>query len=119
MLDLPKGVADAVSFLAVAAIGFLCVSVILSILRKKYIDIEFPKIVDYVGGAIFGTLSFFFIASFAVSLLLSFPTSAVIRDTIRDSVAGRFLLQRCHITIAIRYVQCCRRSSSERVRKAK
>lgn len=91
VFNFPKGVADAVSFLSVAAVGFICVSIILSLLRRKYIDIEFPKVVDSIGGAIFGSLSFFFIASFAVSLLLSFPTSAVIRETIRDSIAGRFL----------------------------
>lgn len=63
VFNFPKGVADAVSFLSVAAVGFICVSIILSLLRRKYIDIEFPKVVDSIGGAIFGSLSFFFIAS--------------------------------------------------------
>ena len=46
------------------------------------------------GGAFFGVLSFFFIASFAVALLLSFPVSEVIKDSIRNSVSGRFLFIR-------------------------
>lgn len=91
IFNLPKGLADAISFLVVAAAGFILVSMILSLLRKKYVDINFPNAVDKIGGAIFGTLSFFFIASFAVSLLLSFPTSSVIRSSIRESIFGGFL----------------------------
>lgn len=34
LFNFPKGVSDAVSFLGVAALGFICVSVILSLLRN-------------------------------------------------------------------------------------
>ena len=90
-LSLAKGISDAIAFLAVSFVGFIVVSFLLSIFRKKYIKIELPKNADVIGGLIFGTLSFFFIASFAVSLLLSFPTSALIKDSIRNSVSGKFL----------------------------
>src|SRR3990167_10588036 len=90
IFSFPKGISDAISFLVIAAFSFLVVSYLLSILRKKYISITFPKAVDKIGGAIFGSLSFFFIASFAVALLLAFPTSAVIRNTIKDSYSAQF-----------------------------
>lgn len=88
---LTKGISDAVSFLLVSAISFTFLSALLSILRKKYLLLRLPKKLDAIGGAIFGTASFFFIASFAVALLLSFPVSGLIKNSIRESVTGRFL----------------------------
>lgn len=93
-LSLTKGIADAAAYLASAALSFFLISFLLSIIRRKYIKLDFPKNIDMTGGAIAGSLSFFFIASFIVSLLLSFPTSGVIKDSIRNSVSGRFLSQR-------------------------
>ena len=93
-LSLTKGISDAASFLAVTLVSFVLISAALSIIRRKYVSIKFGKKIDMVGGAVFGTLSFFFIASFAVALLLSFPASEVIKDSIRDSVTGRFLFTR-------------------------
>ena len=90
-LSLTKGISDAISFLAVSFVGFITVSFLLASLRKRYIQITLPKKLDIAGGIIFGSLSFFFIASFTVALLLSFPTSGVIKDSVRNSVSGKFL----------------------------
>ncbi|OGH15875.1 MAG: hypothetical protein A3C30_03545 [Candidatus Levybacteria bacterium RIFCSPHIGHO2_02_FULL_40_18] len=91
---LTKGISDAIGFLLATGVSFVLISSILSILRRKYLSIKFGRKIDMAGGAVFGTLSFFFIASFAVALLLSFPVSAVIKDSIRSSVTGRFLFTR-------------------------
>ncbi|HVT00785.1 MAG TPA: CvpA family protein [Patescibacteria group bacterium] len=93
-LHLPKGISDAIGFLLVTAFAFILISAILSYLRKKYLSFVVPPTLDRIGGAIFGFLSFFFIASFVVALMLSFPVSAVIKDAIRNSVSGRFLVAR-------------------------
>lgn len=87
----PKGLSDAISFLIATVLSFILISTLLSILRRKYVDVHFPKMIDKIGGAIFGALSFFFIASFATALLLAFPTSAAIRDAIRSSYSSQFL----------------------------
>lgn len=92
--SLTKGISDAVSFLLVTLVSFVVISGVLSAIRRKYILLKFPKKIDMVGGAIAGSLSFFFIASFVVALLLSFPVSEVIKDSIRNSVTGRFLFTR-------------------------
>lgn len=89
--SLTKGVSDATAFLVTSGISFVFVSAVLSFLRRKYIFVKFPKKLDMIGGGIFGALSFFFVASFAVALLLSFPVSEVIKNSIRNSVTGRFL----------------------------
>src|SRR3989344_5789239 len=88
--SLTKGISDALSFLLLTGFSFIIVSFSLSILKRK-ISVNFPKIIDAIGGGFFGALSFFFIASFAVSLLLSFPVSEVIKDSVRNSLSGRFL----------------------------
>ncbi len=89
--SLTKGIADAGSFLLVVVVSFVIISILLSLVRKRYMLVTFPKKVDVIGGAIFGFLSFFFIASFAVAILMSFPVSEVIKDSIRNSVTGKFL----------------------------
>ncbi len=94
--SLTKGISDAASFLLVSAVSFLVVSIALSIIRKRYIYLKFPKPADNFGGAFLGAISFFFISSFAVALLLSFPVSDVIKESIRKSVTGRFLFTRTH-----------------------
>lgn len=94
--SLTKGISDAAAFLLVVAISFYIVSITLAIIRKRFIFIKFSKNVDATLGIIFGALSFFFIASFAIALLLSFPVSSVIKESIRESVAGRFLFTRTH-----------------------
>ncbi len=91
ILHAPKGLSDAISFLIAAVAAFILISTLLSLLRRKYVNISFPKLLDKIGGAIFGALSFFFIASFATALLLAFPTSAVVRDAIRSSYSSQFL----------------------------
>lgn len=93
-ISLTKGVSDAAAFLIVVLVSFMVFSTLFSIIRKKYITIKFGKKINMAGGAIFGGLSFFFIASFVVALLLSFPVSEVIKDSIRNSVTGRFLFTR-------------------------
>ena len=90
-LSLAKGIADAISFFIVTLLSFTLISAILTIVRKKYVTLTFPKKINVLGGVIFGSLSFFFIASFAVALLLSFPISNTIKYTIKDSVTGRLL----------------------------
>lgn len=90
-LSFPKGIADAVGFLISVFASYILLSIAASLFRKKYAAIALPSRIDKIGGAILGSISFFFIASFAVSLLLSFPTSTVIKDSIRNSVSGRFL----------------------------
>lgn len=89
LFSLPKGISDAVSFLVAASVAFLIVSFLLSIFRKRYDIITLPKIIDKIGGAVFGSISFFFIASFAVALLLAFPTSTTIRNAIKDSKSAQ------------------------------
>lgn len=96
-LALPKGISDALAFLFVTVVSFFIISFVLSYLRKKYISIVLPKRVDEVGGAIFGFLSFFFVSSFAVALLLSFPVSNVVKDSIRNSVTGKYLFSRTQV----------------------
>lgn len=91
IFSLPKGISDAVAFLIVTGGSFVIISTVLTIIRRRYILLTFPKKIDMVGGALLGALSFFFIASFAVALLLSFPIAEVIKDNIRNSVSGRFL----------------------------
>lgn len=88
IFNLPKGIADAISFLTSTVLSFVLVSYLLSIIRRKFISLTFPKLVDRLGGALFGSLSFFFIASFAVALLLAFPTSTTIRDSIKNSYSA-------------------------------
>ncbi len=89
IFSLPKGISDAVSFLVAASVAFLIVSYLLSIYRKKYVFVTLPNVIDKIGGAIFGSISFFFIASFAVALLLAFPTSTTIRNAIKDSKSAK------------------------------
>ncbi len=91
---LTKGISDAIAFLIIVGISFIAVSAVLAFLRRRYLVIKFPKKADMIGGGIFGALSFFFIASFAVALLLSFPVSEVIKESIRSSTTGRFLFTR-------------------------
>lgn len=93
-LSLTKGISDAVSFLATTLISFFIISLTLSIIRKRFIKLKLPKQVDMAGGAAFGMLSFFFIASFVVALLMSFPVSEVIKNSVRNSVSGRFFFTR-------------------------
>lgn len=92
--SLTKGFSDAISFLFVTGAGFILVSTIFNFFRRRYIFLVFPKIANMAGGAFFGVLSYFFIASFAVALLLSFPVSETIKDSIRQSVSGRFFFTR-------------------------
>lgn len=94
--SLTKGISDAIAFLLVSAASFLAISLLLALIRKRYIYVKFPKILDTLGGGFLGAVSFFFIASFAVALLLSFPVSEVIKESIRKSVTGRFLFTRTH-----------------------
>ncbi len=90
----PKGISDAIAFLLTVGVTFIVTSVSLSLLRRKFAPVRLPRGLDIAGGAIFGALSFFLIASFVVALLLSFPVSSVIKDSIRNSIAGRFLFTR-------------------------
>ena len=92
--SLTKGISDATSFLITTLVSFVLISGTLSVFRRKYISIKFGKRIDIAGGAVFGALSFFFMASFVVALLLSFPISSVIKDSIRNSITGRFLFTR-------------------------
>jgi uncharacterized protein YkwD len=95
--SLTKGISDAIAFLAVSVLSFILISGMLALIRKRYVYVKFPKKIDAIGGAILGTISFFFIASFAVALLLSFPVSEVIKESIRGSVTGRFLFTRTYV----------------------
>ncbi|MBI4092192.1 MAG: CvpA family protein, partial [Candidatus Levybacteria bacterium] len=92
--SLTKGISDATSFLITTLVSFVLISGALSIARRRYISVKFSRKIDIAGGAVAGSLSFFFIASFAVALLLSFPISPIIKDSIRNSVTGRFLFIR-------------------------
>ncbi len=92
--SLTKGFSDALSFLGVVVVSFGVISAVLAVIRRKYISLTFPKKVDMVGGAIFGSISFFFIAAFAVALLLSFPVSNLIKNAIKTSVTGQFFSSR-------------------------
>ena len=93
-LGFTKGISDAASFVMVSGAAFLVISYGLSILRKKIGDFSFPKELNSFGGGFFGALSFYFIASFIVALLLSFPVSVIIKNSVRDSVTGRVLFTR-------------------------
>ncbi len=93
-LSLTKGISDAIAYLLVTAIAFTLVSALLAFVRRKYVSITIPKNLDMAGGAIFGLLSFFFIASFAVAFLLSFPVSTVIKNSIKNSASGKFFVAR-------------------------
>lgn len=93
-LGFTKGISDAASFVIVSGIAFLIISYSLSFLRKKIGDFSLPRELNSVGGGFFGAISFYFIASFIVALLLSFPVSIIIKNNIRDSVTGRFLFTR-------------------------
>ena len=92
--SLTKGISDATSFLITTLVSFVLISGALSVVSRRYLSVKFGRKVDMAGGAVFGALSFFFIASFVVALLLSFPISSVIKDSIRNSMTGRFLFTR-------------------------
>ena len=92
--SLTKGISDATSFLITTLVSFVLISGALSVVRRRYLSVKFGRKVDMAGVAVFGALSFFFIASFVVALLLSFPISSVIKDSIRNSMTGRFLFTR-------------------------
>ncbi|HVZ12145.1 MAG TPA: CvpA family protein [Patescibacteria group bacterium] len=93
----PKGISDAVSFLVISMLGFFLVTTLLATIRRKFITVHFPKVVDVIGGIIFGSISFFFIAAFIISLLLSFPTTGFIKDAVRNSAAASFFGNRAQV----------------------
>ena len=89
--SLTKGISDAAGFLIVTVSSFFIISTLLTVIKNRLPKITLYSKVDILGGAIFGLFSFFFIASFAVALLLSFPVSSVIKNSVKSSVGGKFL----------------------------
>lgn len=94
VFSLTKGISDAIAFLLVTCIAFILFSILFAYIRSRYIKVIFPPLLDKIGGAVFGFLSFFFISSFAISLLLSFPVSTIIKNSIKSSISGKFLFAR-------------------------
>ncbi len=96
ILPLTKGFADAIAFILIAGIIYG----ILAILKARYgekITPTLPPIADRIGGAVFGSISYFVLVLFFVALILSFPISGVIKKEIQSSISGKFLLVRSHL----------------------
>ena len=89
-LSLPKGVSDALCFLAITVLLYFIIVNLISFFTKKF-SIQFPDKYAKLGGAVSGLLSFSLVSAFVVSLLLSFPVSAVIKSEIRNSFSGKIL----------------------------
>lgn len=90
LFSISKGVSDAVSFLILGGVLFLVVSNIIAYLTRKS-SLLFPNVYSRIIGGILGSISFFLISAFIVSILLSFPVSTVIKSQIRNSLTGKFL----------------------------
>lgn len=96
LFPLTKGFADAIAFIIIAGIIYG----ILTILKAKYgekVTPTLPPIADRIGGAVFGSVSYFVLVLFFVALILSFPISGVIKKEIQSSISGKFLLVRSHV----------------------
>lgn len=96
-LHFTKGLSDAASFLILSGVVFLLISLAMTSFKKIFINFKIPKKANLFGGAFFGAFSFFFIASFIVALLLSFPIATVIKDNVRNSVTGKFLFSKTQL----------------------
>ncbi|MFI5265125.1 MAG: CAP domain-containing protein [Candidatus Levyibacteriota bacterium] len=94
---LSKGISDATSFLAIAAVLFLISTNVIAYLTRKH-SFFFPNRYSKLGGAVCGVISFSLISAFVVSLLLSLPVSLVIKSQIRNSLAGQFLFTKTQTT---------------------
>lgn len=99
---LTKGLSDAIAFLVVSFVLYITLFMFSPfvkplILKHFPITQRVPKPINMVGGIVFGSLSFLFVASFVIALILSFPTSSFVKDQIRNSVSGRFLSVRTHM----------------------
>lgn len=87
-----KGISDAISFFVSAAILYFILSNLISFLIKRS-EVKVNRKYSKIGGAILGSISFFLVSAFLVSLLLSFPVASVIKSEIRDSLSGKFLFK--------------------------
>lgn len=85
-----KGIADAISFLFLTVLFYILSMKSASLFFKK-VKILIPPMVEKILGGIFGLLSFFLIASFVISLLLSFPVSPLIKSQVNGSVIGMLI----------------------------
>lgn len=90
LFGLSKGISDAASFLAIAAVLFLITTNLIAYFTRKH-SLFFPNKYSKVIGGLLGVISFFLISAFLISLLLSLPISTLIKSQIRNSLAGRFL----------------------------
>lgn len=92
-LHFSKGISDAVSFFLIATGAYSGASFFLSNLFRRT-QVEIPRKLSAIGGAISGAFSFFLIAAFIVSILLSFPLSLFIKSQINNSFSGKILFSK-------------------------
>lgn len=94
--SLTKGFSDALAYLTISVVFFILTRLLLHRLIESYRP-KIPAAIDYAGGAISGIISFFIMASFAISLLLAFPVPELVKSSIQKSLVGNFLLVRSSI----------------------
>lgn len=90
--SITKGFADAAAFLITTIVLYYILSFFISFLINRS-EIKLSKKKSRIGGAILGSISFFFVSAFFVSLLLSFPVSPIIKSEIRNSISGKYLFK--------------------------
>lgn len=89
--SLTKGLSDAVSFLLLAFIAWTACRVASHFIKKALPPLFLPPAADLFLGVFFALLSYLFLASFLFSLLLSFPVSKTIKNSLNQSKAATFL----------------------------
>lgn len=86
--SMPKGAGDAISFFLTAVpTYFIVLRLIEKVAAHKAIKVTHFKI-NKIGAFAFGSISFFLIASFITTIILSFPISEYVKNQIRDSFSG-------------------------------
>ncbi|OIP57223.1 MAG: hypothetical protein COX79_02575 [Candidatus Levybacteria bacterium CG_4_10_14_0_2_um_filter_36_16] len=93
-LSLPKGFSDAIAFLSLAVLIYVIITTLAFVINKKIGKIHLLPKVNIIGGIICGSLSYFFISACIIAILLSFPVSQVVKDSISNSLIGGFLVSR-------------------------
>lgn len=90
-LSIAKGLSDAFAFLLVGMTSYFLIGIIFNSL----IDvgrIYLPEIINYLGGIIFGFISFILLSSFFLSVVLSLPISSLTKNIIKNSLLSSLVL---------------------------
>lgn len=90
-LSFSKGISDAVSFLLLAVIFYFITSKLIYTYSKKASGIASSK-VSKILALLLGTISFTLITAFIIAIILSFPTTPSLKNTIKNSNLGGIFL---------------------------